>query len=217
VNLVSHPIRGYCSSVQRLWLAVAVVPTVCLAQLSPTSLAATEGHIDRLPSGLLSVSTPKMRAVATTPTAAMAEIQFTYLGPTAADVPLASGAERRQIGLKLRAANPCNLVYVMWRIDPTPGIVVSVKLNPAQQTSAECDNGGYTNVRPRRKVPAPPISLGSHHTLRADLGNELTVTADGKTVWQGPLPDVISQLNGNAGIRTDNGRFEFEFAAAPLH
>jgi hypothetical protein len=197
-------------------LAVALTPALCVAQhLSTTPLTVSEGRIDALPSGRLSVSTPKMRAVATSPTGDVAELRFTYLGPTASDIPLGSGAMRRQIGLKLRAANPCNLVYVMWRIDPTPGIVVSVKLNPAQETSAECENGGYTNIRPRRQSPAPAISPGDPHTLRADLADELTVTADGRVVWQGPLPDVASRLDGNVGIRTDNGRFEFELAAAP--
>ena len=45
-----------------------------------------------------------------------AAIAFTYVGPTPVDVPLASGELRRQIGLKLRARDTCNVVYVMWHV-----------------------------------------------------------------------------------------------------
>ena len=33
---------------------------------------------------------------------------------------------------KLRAEDACNLVYVMWRIEPQSRLVVSVKRNPGQ-------------------------------------------------------------------------------------
>ena len=37
------------------------------------------------------------------------------------------GELRRQFGLKLRAQDACNLVYVMWRIEPASKLVVSIK------------------------------------------------------------------------------------------
>jgi hypothetical protein len=42
----------------------------------------------------------------------------------------------------------------------------------------------------------------------------LEVFADGELVWQGELgPDALS-FEGPVGMRTDNGRFELEFAVA---
>ncbi|MBZ5554066.1 MAG: hypothetical protein LAO21_15225 [Acidobacteriia bacterium] len=79
----------------------------------------TEGAIDVLPNGDLSVSSPKMRAVVPSAISPIAEVHFKYLGPTAGSSPLGSGEMCRQFGLKLRAQDPCNLLYVMWQADWT--------------------------------------------------------------------------------------------------
>jgi hypothetical protein len=145
-----------------------------------------------------------------------AEIAFQYLGPTREQATLRSGTVRTQIGLKLRAHDACNLAYVMWRIEPEPRIVVSVKRNPGEHTSAECENRGYENLKASREAAAPAVRIGMTHVMRAQLsGNSLVVTADGKMVWNGELPEWTAGLHGPAGFRTDNGRFAIRFAAAP--
>ena len=48
----------------------------------------------------------------------------------------------------------------MWRIEPESKLVVSVKSNPGQHTSAECGNRGYRNIKPRRSTPVPVLHSG---------------------------------------------------------
>jgi hypothetical protein len=188
-----------------------------LVRFGRDQLDVTEGTVEEAAHGRLSVATPKMRAVARVATAQLVELRFTYLGPTASGEALASGEMRRQVGLKLRAADPCNLVYVMWRIDPKPALVVSLKTNAGQHTSEDCGNGGYENIRAPHARPVARIEPGSAHTLRTELGaDQLTVWADGDIVWEGPLPAQAYQRDGPVGIRSDNARFEFDLAAAPL-
>jgi hypothetical protein len=191
-------------------------PEAALVQLGRDQLDVTDGTVEEA-HGRLSVASPKMRAVARMATAQSVQLRFTYLGPTATDEALASGQMRRQVGLKLRAADPCNLVYVMWRIEPKAAIVVSLKTNAGQHTSEDCGNGGYENIRAARARPVAALRPGSTHTLRAELGaDRLTVWADGDVVWEGPLPGEAYQRDGPIGMRTDNARLEFDLAAAPL-
>jgi hypothetical protein len=145
----------------------------------------------------------------------VAEIDFVYRGPTEADAPLASGELRRQIGLKLRAQNSCNVVYVMWHIEPAQGIVVSVKSNPGQRRHAECGAGGYDFLQPSRTQPVGPIRVGERHVLRAAIiGSDLHVVTDGVTSWQGQLPKAVFTFDGPVGVRSDNGDFDVELRAA---
>jgi hypothetical protein len=177
-----------------------------LVRLSRAQLCVTEGTLEDLPAGRIGISVPKMRTVVAATTPPIAEARFTYLGPTDKTAPLASGQVRRQIGLKLRAENGCNLVYVMWRIEPESQLVVSVKHNPGQRVHAECGARGYRNIKARRAVPVPAIVPGSSHVLMAQLqGEELQVLADGV------LGGEALSFDGPVGMRTDNGRFEVEF------
>jgi hypothetical protein len=79
---------------------------------------------------------------------------------------------RRQFGLKLRAQDPCNLVYAIWRIDPESKLVVSVKRNPNARNSAECGNHGYENIKPLQKCCPPSLAIGrvAHATRRNEAG-----------------------------------------------
>src|SRR5579859_133754 len=86
-----------------------------LVPVAPGRLCVTEGALQPLPEGRLSIATDKLRAVLSAPTKQAIEARFTYQGPTAETAPLRSGAVRQQFGLKLRAADGCNLVYAMWR------------------------------------------------------------------------------------------------------
>ena len=182
-----------------------------------SKLCITEGGIGRLYGNKLSVSVPKMRAFVTDPTLQEVEARFKYLGPSKKSIPLTSGEMRRQIGLKLRAANGCNLVYAMWRIEPKAELVVSVKSNPGMTSSSECDAHGYQDIKPAHAGQMPKIIPGKRHSLRAIMdGTAMRVYADQNLVWEGDVGSSALTFDGPVGVRTDNGRFEFElFAALP--
>jgi hypothetical protein len=188
-------------------------------------MKATQGKLEPLPGGRLRIEEPKVRAVVSSsegpearslaPLARaevrVAELRFTYLGATREQKPLHSGEMRRQVGLKLRARDGCNVVYVMWRLEPKAGLVVSMKHNPGMHRSDDCGNGGYRTVKPRSKGPVPVLEPGDSHTLRAELqGAELEVRVDGRSVWKGTLPAEALTFDGPVGLRTDNGRFDVE-------
>lgn len=184
-----------------------------LQRVTRNQLCVTNGEITTTPKGRLAINTPSSRAIVQIPTASgVAEIRFTYLGPSEGAKPLASGEMRRQIGLKLRALNQCNLLYVMWHIEPDTKFAVSIKRNPGQSTHEQCDAHGYATIRPHAMLAAPRVLPGQSHTIRADLaGEDLTVTADGKVVWEGSVGDGLTGIDGPIGLRTDNARFEFDY------
>ncbi|HEY4408116.1 MAG TPA: hypothetical protein VGN55_25975 [Xanthobacteraceae bacterium] len=193
-------------------------PAPALQRIDYNDLCVTNGAVSKLPGGRLAIATPSSRAVvrAEPERAAdqVAEIRFRYLGPTPSSKPLASGELRRQIGLKLRAQDTCNLLYAMWHIEPDARIAVSIKRNAGMDTHAQCGAGGYVNFKSEERGDLPPIRPGEAHTLRAELhGNDLTVTADGKVAWQGGFGNELPPLSGPPGLRTDNGRFELEYLA----
>lgn len=189
--------------------------TGALELVSPSALCVTSGRLATASDGMLTVDVGTMRAVVAGNRSRAAELSFTYPGPSAVDVPLADGELRRQIGLKLRAQDGCNVVYAMWHIEPTPGISVSMKSNPGVSSTDDCGDSGYVNVQPVAGTRPPPIKAGEPHVLRADLdGDELTVLADGKVAWKGHLPAESLTFDGPAGVRSDNGRFDFELKVA---
>jgi hypothetical protein len=182
--------------------------------VSPAKLCVTEGSLVPGSDARFTVDVPKMRAFLTAPSTQDIQAHFTYLGPTKDEKPLASGEMRRQFGLKLRARDACNLVYVMWRIAPESKLVVSLKSNPSQNSSAECGNRGYQNIKPAHSSPLPALQPGSTHTLRAETsGSQLNVFADDKLVWQGDLGSPADSLAGPVGIRSDNAKLEIELRA----
>jgi hypothetical protein len=177
-------------------------------------LCVTEGAIDALPGPRLSIDVPKMRAYLNESTPQAVQAHFTYLGPTANPSRLGSGAVRTQFGFKLHAQDACNLVYAMWRIEAESQLVVSVKSNPGQHTSAQCANHGYQNVKPERSRPVPVLHPGDTHWFRAEMnGPELTVFVDNSPVWEGSIPPVALGFNGPVGIRSDNTRLQLELRA----
>lgn len=184
-----------------------------LSPLSRSDLCVTEGSVGATPDRKLSVTVAKLRAYVNQPSSQAAEIRFTYLGATSSEARLGSGESRRQFGLKLRAEDACNLVYVMWRIEPQSRLVVSVKRNPGQHASAECGNHGYQNLKPRYSAPIPLLVPGQSHRLRASMqGDELTAAIDDRTVWQGALGPAAAGLQGPPGVRSDNTQLLFELA-----
>jgi hypothetical protein len=187
-----------------------------LARVDQARLRVTHGALAAGREGAIGVRDPEVRAVAPWTRAEAAELDFTYLGPSDKTAPLASGEVRRQIGLKLRAADGCNLIYVMWRIEPKEELVVSVKENAGQRTHAECGARGYRNVKSEATVLVPKLTVGSAHSLAAQMDGEmLTVKIDGALAWRGSLGASVARLSGPVGFRTDNATFDLSFLAAP--
>ena len=192
-------------------LSAALAQSAGWLSVSRERLCVTEGAIEKAADERLSVDVPMMRAYVNQRTTQSAELRFTYLGGTSIKSKLGSGAIRRQFGLKLRAQDPCNLVYAIWRVDPESKLVVSVKRNLEQHTSAECGNRGYVNIKPHKASAVPRLESGQSHTLRAEMSNaELRVFVDNHEVWEGDVGPDAAKLDGPVGIRTDNARLEFE-------
>jgi len=188
-----------------------------LDRAHPHQVCATLGTLRPSPDALFLVDDPKLRATLAGSRGRGVELSFRYLGPTAKAAQLRSGSERRQLGLELAARDTCNLLYVMWRIEPTTELVVSVKRNGAQSTHIECENRGYHPLRPSVSAPLPALAPGSEHQLRAEIERGmLWVQVDGATVWSGALDPSARELSGKSGLRSDNARFEVLALGADL-
>ena len=191
--------------------ATPASPDESLHPVSRNDLCITEGSIAEAPRAQLAVNVPKMRAYLQTWTHPAIEARFTYLGSTGNEARLGSGELRRQFGLKLRAQDACNLVYAMWRIEPESKLVVSIKTNPGQHTSAECANRGYRNIKPTHSKPVPTLRPGQSHTLRAEMNRDhLNVFADNELVWEGSVGPEALTFDGPVGIRSDNAKLELQ-------
>ncbi len=162
------------------------------------------------------IAEPTVRAFALGTSGDAAQLSFTYRGESRTARALESGEMRKQVGLKLRAQNSCNVVYVMWRIAPKPGLAVQVKYNPGKARHEECGTEGYIKVKPTVSSPIPELAPGTAHALRAEIrGDELHAWIDGELAWQGRLPDEARELAGPAGLRTDNVWLEGVELSAP--
>lgn len=163
------------------------------------------------------IDAPTFRGVALGTTGEGIGIDFVFHGKAAGSRALASGSFRRQIGLKLRAADGCNLVYVMWRLDPRQMLEVSVKANAGMTTHAQCGANGYTKVASTYDLAIPTLHVGEKHTLAAQIdGDNLTVWIDGRVSWVGRLPIVARSLHGLAGLRSDNVSYDLIAIWAPM-
>jgi hypothetical protein len=189
-----------------------------VARVSAPSLCVTKGSASL--GG--TIKEPTVRAVALGSSGEAASLAFVFRGDTAVSRELASGEDRRQLGLKLRAQDGCNLIYVMWRQGPRPAVTVSLKLNPGKRTHRDCGTDGYTRLKPARAAvpslaPVPALSAGASHTLRAEIvHDDLLAWIDDQLVWRGPLTASARDLSGPAGLRSDNISFDLvSFDAAP--
>ncbi len=179
-------------------------PQAQLADVATSALCVSMGKLDGA-----SIDVPTFRAVAPGHAGDAAAAKVLVHGASSDARALASGQLRRQLGLKLRAQDGCNLVYVMWRLDPKPKLDVSVKRNAGARTAKECGNGGYTKVKPAWTGFLPGLEDRAPHELRAEIhGDELDVWIDGKLQWQGALPAAAKELAGPAGFRSDNLAFD---------
>lgn len=194
-----------------LAIAAFAVPTG-RAQVGPGDFEVTDGKIERAPGKRLKVSTKEMRASLKFTTEQSVTVKFTYLGPTKEVARLASREVPSQFGIKLRAHDDCNVVYVMWHFAPDQNIAVSVKRNPGKRTHAEClDHGYINNIKPRIADLPQRVEVNQAHVLTTSMsGSDLTVTADNKLVWWGDLGPVALSFSGPVGLRSDNARVVFD-------
>jgi len=180
--------------------------------LTLSQLAVTQGLISEELAGSLTTRSGAVRAVA--PNAASgdsAELRFAYRGPTKERTHLANGEVREQVGIKLRAEDSCNVVYIMWSIEPTQRLVVSVKRNPGKHDHDECGAHGYMQIAPDWSQEIPKVAVGDRHALTASIVNDrLYVLVDGSCVWEGALPADALSLKGTIGMRADNAQLDLE-------
>ena len=170
----------------------------------------TSGEVNKGKGNKLLIEAGKVRGVSEDSTEHTAEMRFRWLGATEETTALGSGAVRQQAGLKLRAADGCNLIYVMWRFEPESQIVVSYKRNEGMTVHKECGNGGYTNLK---YVDVPQVQVGEEHVLKAtNDGQHVTVWADGEQIWDGDMGETVLEFDGHPGFRTDNARLEMELS-----
>ncbi len=176
------------------------------------SICVTKGAIG--PGGAVDV--PTFRGVALGTSGEAARLDFVYQGQSRGERALASGQIRRQIGLKLRAADGCNLVYVMWRFERRPLLEVSIKINPGARTHAECGARGYTKLRPTIYGGVSDPAIGKRYAMSAQItGDDLIVWIDNTLVWRGSLPIAARSMTGPSGIRSDNASFSLVAFGAP--
>ena len=176
----------------------------------------SDGRIEKAAGNRLMTQSKEMRATLKRNTLQHVIVNFTYLGPSRELSRLGSGEIRHQFGIKLKAQDICNLVYVMWNFDAQK-IAVSVKTNPGQRTHEECLDRGYiNNIGAELKIDPPALRVDEPHMLAADLdGQELKVTVDGREVWRGTLPAMVLQFHGPVGLRSDNVQVVFDFSVDP--
>lgn len=179
-----------------------------LKAYDPRSLDLVVGSVEpeEGKSAEFAVKSPKLRAYIPGSDGRQVRVRFKYDGPSEETASFASGRARAQIGLKLRAQDSCNVLYIMWRIDPDQRIMVSGKTNPGQRLNRECGNAGYANLRATSVTHPPLVKPGETHTLGAYLEDEvLQVFVDDKLVWKGDVGTL--SFDGPSGLRTDNGLF----------
>src|SRR5262249_39512830 len=150
-------------------LGCAAAPRAMLRTLDMAQLRVEAGRVDQGAGHTLELRSAGIRAVAREHAHAAVEMTFVYRGQGRSGEPLASGELRRQIGLKLRALDTCNVVYVMWHVEPSHGIHVSVKSNPSGHDHQSCHDHGYLFLQPTSAPDVVPIAIGERHTLAAPI------------------------------------------------
>jgi hypothetical protein len=190
-------------------------------QTNLADLKVTSGSVSESVTGFLTVNHPRVRGVRNGAWHPRARLQFRYQGPSDISIPSGSGLIFEQIGIQLRAQNTCNVLSIMWRIEPAERVVIKLKSNPGQSRHEECENSGYRTLA---TIPLGPLQITAKDRALHQLQAEVTLTenccscaaaADDRSVWSGELDfQLISAIDGPAGFRTDNGQFEFQHFVA---
>jgi hypothetical protein len=162
--------------------------------------------------GVWVTDTADFRAQLGGPTVSSAELWFKWNSDSTLTVPLGDGSYRKQIGIEFRYPNPCNVLAVMWHMNPNDGVEVSTKINAGQTTIGECGTSGYSFPTATTSSVPPLPTDKKWHRLRVDLiGTVMTVTCDGVIRWQGVIPSGGLAISGPPGVRADNSNFDFIF------
>lgn len=134
---------------------------------------------------------------------------------------LASGRERRQVGIKLKAQDSCNTLYVMWHFFPRFEMVISEKINSSQHVHQQCGNKGYHVLK---RLPLehltnsilPPLNelndADRFYLLQARLdphSQHLSVYLNYQLLWTGPVHQQWGHISAPVGLRTDNMQIDF--------
>src|ERR1039457_1357934 len=106
VNKPMRLILGLC-------MIVLVVP-IAKARLRPQDFDVPDGRIQKARGGRLPVASKVGRATPRVATHQDVTVKFAYLGPTHEVSQLGNGEVWSQFGIKLRAQDTCNIVYVKW-------------------------------------------------------------------------------------------------------
>ncbi|MEZ0391398.1 MAG: Ig domain-containing protein [Pseudobdellovibrionaceae bacterium] len=195
----------------------ALAQTQLTARIPRNLICATNGQVQTNSAESIEVTTATSRSVVTTPTEQKIRIDFTYLAPI--NDPAANPNGHRQIGLKLRAANSCNVLYVMWPVAGGP-LKVTLKRNDGMKNHSECGPEGYTNLTPSLSKTVSALQIGRKYRLQAEYENEtLNVYASGVKAWSGMIENQDIPFQGPVGVRTDGGKFTFDIytdLSAPL-
>jgi hypothetical protein len=123
-----------------------------------------------------------------------------------------SNTWRRQVALKLKAANSCNVAYVTWVFEKagvaSNTLEIKRKSNPGHWLDSQCSDAageptGYTTID-SVTLPGAPPAPGSTITFEAELrGDALRVWVNGTTRFNQTVL-ALGASGGWAGFRTDN-------------
>jgi hypothetical protein len=222
IFIVAALIQVACSNTSSSRLTNSAMSLACdMDEVVPVPFARmniTNGTLEeRSFAQWLRVAVPSMRAdISNSNYSPHLRAQILYRGPTKTDILLGSGELRRQFGFRLRAANTCNVVYVMWHIEPSNTVEVSVKSNPQLKTHSECRDHGYSKVVPERQDEnIPSLSDMKLHVMDVRLNDELLlVMIDEKLAWLGVLPHEAFEFDGPLGVRSDNVILDFKLLSS---
>ena len=67
------------------------------------------------------------------------------------------------------------------------------------------------NIEPAFTAPLPRLVTEENHVISAAIEEgRLLVMVDGRSVWEGALPDSALSLDGPIGVRADNARLDMQ-------
>jgi hypothetical protein len=190
---------------------------VSMIQLIPikfSELKVTKGIVTEIAPDEFLVETPSLRGTVSTQIDTIACLKFRYFGVTDKRDKSGDGYEHHQIGIQLLAKNSCNLLYVMWRLQPEE-LVIKVKHNPGQTKHSECGNHGYHTID---RMPYPGFQIDEPHELLASISDidsaniKLQVWIDQQVALQTQIDRaLLHNTPGVPGIRSDNGKYQFQY------